>query len=308
MRKTQNEALIRLQAITVFLSTQENVALIGGYNKLKAKVAIFIAGVTAIESFFSASGQVTRDTKGKTKARNKDINYAVKLFQAILDLGREWGKESDVKEVQSLFSLKSEALKTTQLNKLALLDNGLKVLKDNTQLITDNTDIKATTIAALATAIAKAESHKGELRNEQTNNKAQTDNLKKLFSAAQKNLTSLSDSVDGLFAPELPDANADFYDKYSNLAEAAKTSRVTGLKPLFLDGPGGKPLAGVTFSLDGTNSSAISGPDGQAPLLKLTPRKDAATTATLEGYRPHAQTVDIARGKVLKFTVVMEKK
>jgi len=270
MTKLQNAALTRLQALVVFLKLTEIVAIIGNFSKLKVKVADFIAAVTKIEDSLTLSGKVTKDTTGNTKERNKDINAAITLFKGILDTGKSWGEKSDVKEVKSLFSIKAKNFRVSQLNILALLENALKVINENKQLITDNTDIKDTTIAVFAAALTKATSHKGVLRNEQVENKVKTKELKNLFSEAQKALTSMTDSVDGLFAPELPDANAKMYDTYTNLAQLASSVRSTGIKILFLDGENdNKPLSGVLFSLDGTKKSIVSGDNGIAVLIKL---------------------------------------
>jgi len=308
MTKLQNASLTRLQALVVFLKLADIVATIASFSKLKGKVADFIAAVTKIETTLTLSSKITKDTTGNTKARNLDISAAVKLFKAMLKVGKSWGEKSDVKDVQSLFSLKSTAFKTTQLNKIALLENALDVIKKNQALITGNTDLKDATITALATAITKAISHKGELQNEKAENKAKTKELKTLFSEAQKALTSMTDSVEGLFAPDLPDANEKLYDTYTTLSQLAITTRPTGIKILFLDGENNnKPLADVLFAIDGTTKSITSGPDGYATLLKLRAKKGVSITCSLEKYETLTKTVDVERGKVLSLTLVLIK-
>lgn len=308
MTKLQNANLTRLQALVVFLKLANIVAIIANFSKLKEKVADFIAAVTKIEEVLSVSGKVTKDTTGKTKARNQDINAAVTLFKAMLKVGKSWGEKSDVKNVQSLFSLKSTAFKTTQLNKIALLENALDVIQKNQALIIGNTDIKDSTIVALETAIAKAISHKGELQIEKAENKAKTKELRTLFKEAQKTHTSMTDSVEGLFSPGLPDANENIFDSFTTLSDLAITIRPTGIKILFLDGENNnKPLADVLFAIDGTTKSTTSGPDGYATLLKLRAKKGVSITCSLEKYETLTKTVDVERGKVLSLTLVLIK-
>jgi hypothetical protein len=308
MTKLQSASLTRFQALVLFFSGTDIVAIIANFLKLKDKVKSFVDDIAKIEQTNVDIGKVTKATAGSTKIRNKDIANMKKMLLKVCQTGNSWGVNSTIKDVQSVFALNATSFKIGKLDQIALAENALKVIQDNSATIIDNTDISAKTIAALVAAVAKAVSHKGELRNQIVLNKVNTADLKKQFSDTNKKLVDITASIDGLFSEGMPDANPEFLDAFKSVAALEITSNPTGVEVTFLDGSNNnKPLPDALLSIVAYDKSVPSGPEGVGLLKKIRAKKGVTLTLSCEGFETQTRIVDIRRGIIIKITVVMQK-